>query len=67
MTSGAQYGIHHVTGGGEPRSWADIAREVFVAEGRSADDVIGVSTESYGADKQLAPRPRHSTLAPRTP
>jgi len=66
LTSGAPYGIHHVTGGGEPRSWADIAREVFVAEGRSADDVIGVSTESYGADKQLAPRPRHSTLAPRT-
>ncbi|KRC66202.1 dTDP-4-dehydrorhamnose reductase [Aeromicrobium sp. Root236] len=67
LTSRAPYGIHHITGGGEPRSWADIAREVFVAEGRSADDVIGVSTESYGADKQLAPRPRHSTLAPRTP
>jgi len=67
LSSGAPYGIHHITGGGEPRSWADIAREVFVAEGRSADDVIGVSTESYGADKQLAPRPRHSTLAPRPP
>ena len=36
-------------------------------EGRSPEDVISVSTESYGADKQLAPRPRHSTLAPRTP
>ncbi|KAA1394406.1 sugar nucleotide-binding protein [Aeromicrobium ginsengisoli] len=67
LSSGAPYGIHHITGGGEPRSWADIAREVFVAEGRSADDVIGVSTESYGTDKQLAPRPQHSTLAPRTP
>ena len=67
LSTGAPYGIHHITGGGEPRSWADIAREVFVAEGRSADDVIGVSTESYGADKQLAPRPQHSTLAPRTP
>ncbi|VXA97909.1 bifunctional dTDP-4-dehydrorhamnose 3,5-epimerase family protein/NAD(P)-dependent oxidoreductase [Aeromicrobium sp. 9AM] len=65
LSSGAPYGIHHITGGGEPRSWAHIAREVFVAEGRSADDVIGVSTESYGADKQLAPRPRHSSLAPR--
>ncbi len=65
LSSGAPYGIHHITGGGEPRSWADIAREVFVAEGRSPDDVIGVSTESYGADKQLAPRPQHSTLAPR--
>jgi dTDP-4-dehydrorhamnose 3,5-epimerase len=65
LTSGAPYGIHHITGGGEPRSWADIAREVFVAEGRSADDVIGVTTEAYGAGKQLAPRPRHSSLAPR--
>jgi hypothetical protein len=24
-----------------------------------------VSTESYGVDKALAPRPQHSTLAPR--
>jgi dTDP-4-dehydrorhamnose reductase/dTDP-4-dehydrorhamnose 3,5-epimerase len=67
LSSGAPYGIHHITGGGEPKSWADIAREVFVAEGREPADVIGVSTESYGADKQLAPRPQHSTLAPRTP
>lgn len=67
LSKRAPYGIHHITGGGEPKSWADIAREVFVAEGRDAGDVIGVSTESYGADKQLAPRPRHSTLAPRTP
>ena len=65
LSSGAPYGIHHITGGGEPKSWADIAREVFVAEGREATDVIGVSTESYGADKQFAPRPQHSTLAPR--
>lgn len=67
LSTRAPYGIHHITGGGEPKSWADIAREAFVAEGRDPGDVIGVSTESYGADKQLAPRPRHSTLAPRTP
>lgn len=67
LSTGAPYGIHHITGGGEPKSWADIAREVFAAEGRDPADVIGVSTESYGADKQLAPRPQHSTLAPRTP
>lgn len=67
LSSRAPYGIHHITGGGEPRSWADIAREVFAAEGRDPADVIAVSTESYGADKQLAPRPQHSTLVPRTP
>ena len=65
LTSDAPYGIHHLTGGGEPRSWADIARDVFTAEGRDPADVVGVSTQSYGADKHLAPRPRHSTLAPR--
>uniref|UniRef100_UPI002FC9EE65 sugar nucleotide-binding protein n=1 Tax=Aeromicrobium sp. TaxID=1871063 RepID=UPI002FC9EE65 len=67
LSSRAPYGVHHITGGGEPRSWADIAREVFAAEGRDPADVIAVSTESYGADKQLAPRPQHSTLVPRTP
>lgn len=66
LSSGAPYGIHHITGGGAPKSWAEIAREVFAAEGRDPEDVIGVSTESYGADKGLAPRPKHSTLAPRT-
>jgi dTDP-4-dehydrorhamnose reductase/dTDP-4-dehydrorhamnose 3,5-epimerase len=66
VSTGAPYGIHHLTGGGEPKSWADIAREVFAAEGRDPADVVGVSTESYGADKQLAPRPQYSTLAPRT-
>ena len=66
VSTGAPHGIHHITGGGEPKSWADIAREVFAAEGRDPADVIGVSTESYGVDKQLAPRPQHSTLAPRT-
>lgn len=67
LRSGAPYGIHHATGGGEPRSWAQIAREVFAAEGRDPSDVTGVSTEEYGAGKRLAPRPQHSTLSPRFP
>lgn len=67
VRTGAPYGIHHLTGGGEPKSWAEIAREVFAAEGRDPADVTGVTTEAYGAGKQLAPRPRHSALAPRRP
>ena len=62
VTSGAPYGIHHITGGGSVKTWADIAREAFVAEGRDPNDVIGVSTEVYGKGKDLAPRPRHSAL-----
>jgi dTDP-4-dehydrorhamnose reductase len=63
LRTGAPYGVHHVTGGGATRSWADIAREVFVAEGRDPADVHGVSTSEYAAGKALAPRPRHSSLA----
>lgn len=62
VRSGAPYGIHHLTGGGPVKTWADIAREVFAAEGRDPADVVGVSTETYGEGKDLAPRPRHSAL-----
>ena len=62
VRTGAPYGVHHVTGGGPVKTWADIAREVFEAEGRDPADVTGVSTEAYGEGKQLAPRPRHSAL-----
>lgn len=58
----APFGVHHVTGPGEPRSWAAIAREVFAEEGRDPGDVTGVSTEEYAAGKPTAPRPRHSAL-----
>ncbi|MFI5427006.1 sugar nucleotide-binding protein [Aeromicrobium sp. UC242_57] len=70
VRGGAPYGIHHVTGGGPVKTWADIAREVFVAEGRSADDVTGVSTYEYTASQQagqdnpppISPRPKYSAL-----
>lgn len=62
VTTGAPYGIHHLTGGGPVTTWADIAREVFAAEGRDPSDVTGVSTEVYGEGKDLAPRPQHSAL-----
>jgi dTDP-4-dehydrorhamnose reductase/dTDP-4-dehydrorhamnose 3,5-epimerase len=62
VRSGAPYGIHHLTGGGPVKTWADIAREVFAEEGRDPADVVGVSTEEYGQGKDLAPRPRHSAL-----
>jgi len=62
LDEGAPYGVHHVTGSDEPKSWADIAREVFAAEGRDPADVTGVSTAEYAAGKLVAPRPRHSAL-----
>jgi dTDP-4-dehydrorhamnose reductase/dTDP-4-dehydrorhamnose 3,5-epimerase len=62
VRTAAPYGIHHITGGGPVKTWADIARDVFEAEGRDRSDVVGVSTEAYGEGKNLAPRPRHSAL-----
>ncbi len=62
LGTGAAYGTYNVTNGGEPMSWADIARLVFVARGRGEDAVSGVSTADYGASKVLAPRPQHSVL-----
>ncbi len=62
LDTGAAFGTYNVTNGGEPMSWADIARLVFVARGRGADAVTGVSTADYGAGKALAPRPQHSVL-----
>ena len=58
----APYGTYNLTNAGPPTSWADIARQVFTARGRPAAHVRPVSTAEYGAGKQLAPRPAHSTL-----
>lgn len=69
VVTGAPYGVHHVTGGGEVKSWAQIAAEVFAQEGRDPADVTPVSTQEYFADagdKLIAPRPRHSALKARS-
>ncbi len=59
----APYGTYNITDGGAEVSWADIAKAVYVANGRSADDVMPVSTEAYYAGKgSIARRPARSTL-----
>ncbi len=59
----APYGTYNCTDGGEPMSWAAIAKAVYAANGRSADDVTPVSTVDYYAGKGgIAPRPARSTL-----
>jgi dTDP-4-dehydrorhamnose reductase len=59
----APYGTYNLTNAGAPASWADVAAAVFVARGRSADDVGRTSTEKYFRDKpQAAVRPRNSVL-----
>jgi len=60
---GAPYGTYNCTDGGDPVSWAQIAKAVFTAHGRSTDDVTPVTTQEYYAGKSMiAPRPLHSVL-----
>jgi dTDP-4-dehydrorhamnose 3,5-epimerase len=63
LDRGAAYGTYHVSNGGPPMSWAEIAREVFRLRGRSPDDVRPVSTEEYAAERATAPRPASSVLS----
>ncbi len=58
----APYGTYNVSNGGDPMSFADVARAVFELSGRSPTDVSSVTTEEYFAGKDLAPRPLRSVL-----
>ncbi|MFT4050873.1 MAG: bifunctional dTDP-4-dehydrorhamnose 3,5-epimerase family protein/NAD(P)-dependent oxidoreductase [Microbacterium sp.] len=64
VDTGAAYGTYNLTGAGEPRSWADIARQVFALTGHDPARVTGTSTEEYfaSASGPVAPRPRGSVL-----
>jgi dTDP-4-dehydrorhamnose reductase len=59
----APYGTYNVTSAGPTTTWADIAREVYAARGADPGAVSGTTTAAYAAGKNLAPRPRHSTLS----
>ena len=58
----APYGTYNVTSGGEPGSWAEVARRVYVHAGRSPQDVTEVTTQEYFAGKSVARRPLNSVL-----
>ncbi len=63
-TSGAPFGTYHVSNGGDPMSWADVAasglRPLRAATAPTSRDI---TTEAYAAGKAMAPRPLQSTLA----
>ncbi|MEV5072274.1 sugar nucleotide-binding protein [Microbacterium sp. LMI12-1-1.1] len=64
IDSEAAFGTYNLTGGGQPLTWAEIAREVFTLTGHDASRVTGVSTDDYfaAATAPVAPRPRNSVL-----
>lgn len=56
-------GIYHLTNGGEPLSWADLAREVFRHTGHDPGAITPVGSDEYFADRPgAAPRPANSVL-----
>jgi dTDP-4-dehydrorhamnose 3,5-epimerase len=63
VLSGAAYGTYHVSNGGSPLSWADVAAEVFRLRGRDPEDVRRVSSQEYAAGRSVAPRPTSSVLS----
>jgi dTDP-4-dehydrorhamnose reductase len=63
VTGDSPYGTYHVTGTGEPASWADVARATYALLGRGDLRVTDTSTEEYFADKpHAAARPLNSVL-----
>lgn len=62
LSTKAEYGIYNVTGSGEPKSWSDIASQVFALCGRLPSEVNPVSSEFYNRNKQLTRRPANSSL-----
>ena len=63
VTTNAPFGDYNVTGGGEPASWADVARAVYRLAGRGDLTVTGTTTAAYFADKPAAARrPLNSML-----
>ncbi len=62
LKPGNHYGTYNITSGGSPRSWYEIAREALSNAGHDPNRVSPISTDEYGVDKSLAPRPGFSTL-----
>jgi dTDP-4-dehydrorhamnose reductase/dTDP-4-dehydrorhamnose 3,5-epimerase len=63
LENDAAYGVYHVSNGGPPMSWAEVAREVFRLRERDPADVRPVTGDEYAAGRAAAPRPASSVLA----
>ena len=62
LAAGAE-GLVHLQGGGEPGTWADVARVALAAAGLPTS-VRGIATADYNAGRPgpVAPRPAYSVL-----
>lgn len=64
LDSDAPYGTYNLTGSGNIKSWADIARMVFERTNSNGGKVVPVSTSEYYANTTgpVSPRPVNSAL-----
>ncbi len=63
LSARADFGTYHCSNDGDAVSWAEIARAVYAARGRSPDLVTEVDTADYQRTRPgSAPRPRSSVL-----
>ncbi len=60
----APYGVYNLTGSGEPKSWAQVAKRVFELANGNGDKVVPVTTAEYYASVEgpISPRPEHSAM-----
>jgi len=58
----APYGTYNVSNGGPVTTWAEVAKAVYAGRGQDPATVTEVTAEAYGREKNLAPRPQHSSL-----
>lgn len=63
VTTNQPYGTYNLTNTGPVISWSDYAKKVYEKCGRNPQDVTGVTTQEYYADKTgIAPRPLLSEM-----
>lgn len=63
LAGGAPYGTYNLTNDGPPKSWAEVAAQVFSLQGADPAVVEGISTRDYFMSRpQSAPRPLRSVL-----
>lgn len=60
----APYGAHNLTGSGQPKSWADVAKRVFGLTNGNGEKVVPVAAAEYYASVQglTSSCPEHSAM-----
>ena len=62
LESNSQFGVYNVTNSGVEGSWYGIARRIYAVTGANPELVRPVTTDEYGREKAMAPRPKFSLL-----